>query len=196
MYLYETIWKEKIRIIDQLQLTSVTVVLESSTSICKQIRTNKSDFLLNRWYRYRTHMFCSFYISSAKLVTTGSGNSFCGKWLPEPMMTCRHRHWCDQNLVSVPLNTFRPRYNRHHFADDIFKCIFVNESVWISLKISLKFVLKVRINNIPASHTNCDVTSCPVVMRRYANADGDEQRYKTSKTQVSLAFCKIAIEVE
>ena len=25
-------------------------------------------------------------------------------------------------------------------------------------------------------------------MRRYANADGDEQRHKTSKTQVSLAF--------
>ena len=44
---------------------------------------------------------------------------------------------------------------------------------------------------IVTSQTNCDVTSCPVVMRRYANADWDEQRYKTSKTQVSLAFCKI-----
>ena len=41
---------------------------------------------------------------------------------------------------------------------------------------------------IVTSHTNCDVTSGPVVMRRYANADGDEQRYKTSKTQVSLTF--------
>ena len=35
-------------------------------------------------------------------------------------------------------------------ADDIFKCIFLNENVWIVLKISLKFVPKVRINNIPA----------------------------------------------
>ena len=34
---------------------------------------------------------------------------------------------------------------------------------------------------IVTSHTNCDVTSCPVVRRRYANADGDEQRYKTMK---------------
>ena len=33
-------------------------------------------------------------------------------------------------------------------------------------------------------------------MRRYANADGDEQRYMTLKTQVSLAFCKIVIVVE
>ena len=41
---------------------------------------------------------------------------------------------------------------------------------------------------IVTSPTNCDVTSGPVVMRRYANADGDEQPYKTSKTQVSLTF--------
>ena len=33
-------------------------------------------------------------------------------------------------------------------------------------------------------------------MRRYANADGDEHWYKTSKTQVSFAFCKIMIVVE
>ena len=49
---------------------------------------------------------------------------------------------------------------------------------------------------IVTSHTNCDVTSCLVVMRRYANADGDEQRYKTLKTQVSLAFCEIVIVLE
>ena len=35
------------------------------------------------------------------------------------------------------------------FADDIFKCIFLNENVWISIKISLKFVPKGPINNIP-----------------------------------------------
>ena len=46
-------------------------------------------------------------------------------------------------------NSLRPRRNRRHFADDIFKCIFLNENVWISLKISLKFVPKVQINNIP-----------------------------------------------
>ena len=47
-------------------------------------------------------------------------------------------------------NTLRPRQNGCHFAGDIFKCIFLNENAWISLKISLKFVPKVRINNIPA----------------------------------------------
>ena len=47
------------------------------------------------------------------------------------------------------LNTLRLRQNGRHFADDPFKCIFLNENVWISLRISLKFVPRVRINNIP-----------------------------------------------
>ena len=46
-------------------------------------------------------------------------------------------------------NTLRPRQNGDHFADDIFKCIFFNENEWILTKISLKFVLKGQINNIP-----------------------------------------------
>ena len=44
--------------------------------------------------------------------------------------------------------TLRPRQNGRHFADNIFKCIFLNENAWISLMISLKFVPKVPINNI------------------------------------------------
>ena len=53
------------------------------------------------------------------------------------------------NIKSM-LNTLRPRQNGRHFADDIFKCICLNENARISLKISLKFVPKVRINDIPA----------------------------------------------
>ena len=48
------------------------------------------------------------------------------------------------------INTLRPSQNGHHVSDDIFKCIFLNENVWISLKIWRKFVPKVWINNIPA----------------------------------------------
>ena len=47
-------------------------------------------------------------------------------------------------------NTLMPRQNGRHFADDIFKCIFVKENVWILIKISLKFVPKGPIYNIPA----------------------------------------------
>ena len=48
------------------------------------------------------------------------------------------------------LNSLRPRRNEYHFADDIFKRVFFNENVWISIKISLKFLPKGPINNIPA----------------------------------------------
>ena len=48
------------------------------------------------------------------------------------------------------INTLRPRQNGRHFADDIFKCNFMNENVWIPIKISLKFVPEGPINNISA----------------------------------------------
>ena len=47
-------------------------------------------------------------------------------------------------------NTLKSRHDGRHFPDDIFKCILLNENIRISLKISLKFVPKFRINNIPA----------------------------------------------
>ena len=47
-------------------------------------------------------------------------------------------------------NTLRLRQNGRHFPDDIFKRIFLNENVWIPIKISLKFVPKGPIKNIPA----------------------------------------------
>ena len=38
------------------------------------------------------------------------------------------------------INTLRPRQNACHFPDDIFKYIFLNENVWISIKISLGYL--------------------------------------------------------
>ena len=45
--------------------------------------------------------------------------------------------------------TLRPEQNSRNFTD-IFRCIFLNENVSISINISLKFALKGPINNIPA----------------------------------------------
>ena len=47
------------------------------------------------------------------------------------------------------LNTLRSRQYDRRFADDIFKCIFLNEDIWISINISMKFVPKDPIDNIP-----------------------------------------------
>ena len=46
-------------------------------------------------------------------------------------------HWGQHKMAAI-------------LADDTFKRIFLNENVIISIKFSLKFVPKVRINNIPA----------------------------------------------
>ena len=54
----------------------------------------------------------------------------------------------DANIQShLSPTTLRPRQNGSYIPDDIFKCIFLNENVWLLLKTSLKFV---RINNILA----------------------------------------------
>ena len=49
----------------------------------------------------------------------------------------------------IGLNTSRPRQNGRYFPD-IFKYSFVNENLWISITIILKFVPKGPNNNIPA----------------------------------------------
>ena len=54
-----------------------------------------------------------------------------------------------QLMVYLMVNTLSPRQNGRRFADT-FKRIFLNENVRISPKISLKFVLKVPVNNIPS----------------------------------------------
>ena len=51
--------------------------------------------------------------------------------------------WC------VIVNSSSPGQNGRHFADDIFKCIFLNEKARVLTKISLNFVPKGPINHNP-----------------------------------------------
>ena len=50
----------------------------------------------------------------------------------------------------IYINTLRLRQNYHHFADSIFECISMNENALILIKILLKFVPRVQIENMPA----------------------------------------------
>ena len=54
------------------------------------------------------------------------------------------------DTVPLMINTLRPRENGRRFADDTFKCIFLNGNIRNSSKICLKFVPLGPINNIPA----------------------------------------------
>ena len=50
----------------------------------------------------------------------------------------------------IYINSSSPVQNGHHLEDDIFRGIFVNENYCILIKISLKFVPNVPIDNNPA----------------------------------------------
>ena len=70
-----------------------------------------------------------------------------------PMLATRIYGLCYLGSVPVDafaLSTLSPRQNCRIFSDDIFKCIFLNENVWIFLDIARKFVPKVPIDNTPA----------------------------------------------
>ena len=70
---------------------------------------------------------------------------YCFYVLGTSQMASLHR-----GLIMWCFNTLKPRQNGRHFPDDIFKWIFLSENIWISIRISLKFVPWGQINNIPA----------------------------------------------
>ena len=82
------------------------------------------------------------YVISFSLVKRGdncTASQLCGITLPvRPSCLPAGGNLCQ-------FNSLRPRLNRRPFGDDI-----LNENEWILPRISLKFVPKVRINNIPA----------------------------------------------
>ena len=56
----------------------------------------------------------------------------------------------DADIHVLVINALRLRQAGRHFADDILKCIFSNETVSISIQISLKFIPDSPFSNIPA----------------------------------------------
>ena len=81
----------------------------------------------------------------------------------KPCLMSHWQSWCHQASTQTPplgvwlalccsleVNTLRPRPNGHHYAGDPFKRIFLGETVRSTMDISLLFVPKGQINNIPA----------------------------------------------
>ena len=73
-----------------------------------------------------------------------------------PITACGNDFWvlsllcCWLSAFVARVDTFRPKQNGVYFVDDIFKLIFLNENVWISIPSSPKFVTEGPFNNIPA----------------------------------------------
>ena len=89
---------------------------------------------------------CAYFLGytvyvSVNWIIIGSDNGLLSVW--RQVIT-----WTNVEYLSI--NTLTLRQNGRRFPDDTFKCIFLNENARISIKISLKFVPKGPINNIPA----------------------------------------------
>ena len=84
-------------------------------------------------------------IDIAALVQVMVWRRPCDKPLSEPMMVSLLTHFLSLYTRPQWVKTLRPRQNGCHFPDDIFKCIFLNENVILSIRISLKFVLRVQL---------------------------------------------------
>ena len=109
---------------------------------------SKTDRLQTGIQDNKTWTGCIILGSTLRAVPLGGRSSFVclirewnyWGWIPQ-----RSSH----DVPVAVLNKLRPRQDGCHFADNIFKCIFLNENVWIPMKISMKFVPKGPINNIP-----------------------------------------------
>ena len=100
-----------------------------------------------------------FYLRLSKISSDETRRCICNvfsHWLrPYSAIDIKKNRICcgdfylfDNSVLMPP--SLRARQNGCDFTDNIFKCIFVNENVSILIKISLKFVPKGPIDNIPA----------------------------------------------
>ena len=115
---------------DQNDLNAIVDIVQT-TSWNKFLDSNFTEVRFSRFLYNKSAL-----VQVMVLYLTGD------KALPEPGMNWLIYVW-------LCLNTLGLRRNRRHFAD-IFKCIFLNENVWILIKISLEFAPRVRIDSIPA----------------------------------------------
>ena len=96
------------------------------------------------------HLFCRWEVFLFSGINSPMGEKLTrmvGELLFEAH-TCYEMKWNSSHLDSetdISIITLRPRQNCGHF-----KPIFLNENIRVSIKISLKFVPKVFINNILA----------------------------------------------
>ena len=88
-----------------------------------------------------------------RLATTSTSTTQCNYlFLDDVILLTRVllTHWGRDEMAKGVIDTIRPKRDGQHFADDIFKCILLNENISISLRILQKYVLKVRIDSISA----------------------------------------------
>ena len=122
----------------QLSFTNThTCVLHMDKDMCLSLMSWYYPYLIIKW---NVNVLELQRILVSSLFEALQEESF-GVWIEQSRKV-------DRFVKFRYIYTMRPRQNGPHFAD-IFNSIFLNENVCIPIKISLKFVPKGPINNIP-----------------------------------------------
>ena len=83
--------------------------------------------------------------SANYLISKLLKNSISWEYLP---ISFQNNFQLEYEIHISSRTTLGPRQDGRHFPDNIFKCAFLNENVWISIKNSRKCVPKGAIDNI------------------------------------------------
>ena len=140
-------------------ISSVPLFSEIFSIVKTQVSSciSRSYLAIQTWFKYSKRYFCQIEKFACGEINERSFSyphpwfAYCtSKDLCTYSRFVVFRHWSILPIALSAFDTLRPRQHGRHFADDTFKRIFLNENVIISIKISLKFVPKGPINNIPA----------------------------------------------
>ena len=102
------------------------------------------------WEKYITPLFPHvIYVFQNSFSTMDNKGILLKLWVNCKVAWSDHSFGPELPSSLRSVNTLRPRHNGRRFADDTFKRIFLND-VKIPIEISLKFVPKGAISNIPA----------------------------------------------
>ena len=123
------IWKEKNSVTRRISTTCHRGVEKRKKYKCIWLRSRNCGCLVT-WFCYQ-------------LIAKPGNKTAAVSW-PAPS----YLSW--SKVSTERFNILRPRPYGRHFPDDIFKCIFLNENLWISNKIPLKYVTQGSIDNKPS----------------------------------------------
>ena len=124
-------------------------------------------------------------------VSLGLSLRFVWDWYPSFIATALNTFTTIRQPTLFPnkfmINTLMPRQNGRHFADDIFKCIFLNENIWIPIEISLTCVPKGPINN--TSDAPCWTTGVTKYAKKASIATTREQSVIVTSQLLVIGSC-------
>ena len=111
-----------------------------------------------KWRPFWLGLYVLIYVRSASLMWLGfserNRHNRLGAFMTWPFLlkSMSPNCHCDvqHHVILDHDNTLRLTQDGRHSADDIFKCIFLNENVWTPINFSLKFIPKGPIDNIIA----------------------------------------------